>query len=125
MKNRRYIRSTSGQVIGDVSCAPNSSRWVAYDASTAYLGKFASEALAVAAVRAAGSKAGTRRTDGAQRVDLRALKAALATIQEHEVLVIAALKDIGYERFAYTSTRAALDHIVNDDFRSAEDPGSS
>jgi hypothetical protein len=59
--------------------------------------------------------------ENATRVDLPALRNALITLQEHELLVIAALRDLEFTaippRESYRRCLLALDHIVHDGYR--------
>lgn len=65
-------------------------------------------------------------TDGAARVDLPALRQAVATIEAHRDLIAASATDLGYpgER-AVRVFVAAVSHVVDNGFRSAETRGGS
>jgi len=79
--------------------------------------------------------------DNALRIDLPGLRAALSTIENNSRLIAAALRDLGMPdhvevRIRHDSEETspvplaeavamALDHLINDDYRSAEDPGGS
>lgn len=62
-----------------------------------------------------------------EEIDLPGLRAARAAIGAHHRLLVAALADLGIDAAEYRvkSVVRALDHVLNDDFRSPETRGGS
>jgi len=94
-----------------------------FTADAAHLDRFSRPATS--AEEAAARPAPATPPGAGEAIDLPALRVAMVTLTAHRELLANAAKHLGYPAMGPVWTEAALEHVLDDDYRSPETPGGS